>query len=160
RPTINEILDKLNLISKKESTQFITNCNIVLIPELDETISKHSQFHKNMHNDDLSKNLLRATSVQKSRKPSYSSLKTSGDSLTNTSSMLNDQRTRELSRPSLNHSKGSFTNLIGYFFRQKLDSADKLRSQGQIYYVSGNYKESLDYLNESLKANPDDADAL
>ncbi|CAG8726946.1 18649_t:CDS:2, partial [Racocetra persica] len=81
RPTINKILEKLNLMSKEETMHLIINSNRELKPELDEKISERSQFYKNMHNDELSRNLLRAVSVQKPRRPSRSSAKSS-DSLT------------------------------------------------------------------------------
>ncbi|CAG8691387.1 7726_t:CDS:2, partial [Dentiscutata heterogama] len=67
----------------RESSQFITNRNRELIPELDKTIKERSQFYKNMHSDDLSKIFLRTTWF---RMPSLPSPKASEDSLPKTSS--------------------------------------------------------------------------
>ncbi|KAF0559882.1 kinase-like protein [Gigaspora margarita] len=76
RPTISQILDNLDLILARNTIKYIINCNKQLIPELDI----------NVHNDDdLTKTLLKEASVLKPTRPSYSSSKTSENSITKTS---------------------------------------------------------------------------
>ncbi|KAF0499953.1 kinase-like protein [Gigaspora margarita] len=148
RPTICKILENLNAISKKETITLITNRNRELTPELETTISKQSQIYKNMLNDDLSKIFLKPAWFKRSSNPSP---KPSVDSLPKASSAPSPH-----SSPKNTRTK----SIKDFFLRQKLDDADELKSQGQIYYMSGNYKESLEYLNNSLNINPNDADAL
>ncbi|KAF0499948.1 kinase-like protein [Gigaspora margarita] len=52
RPTILKILEILNSISKRETLQFIKNCNKELIPALD-TINEQPQFYTIVHTYDL-----------------------------------------------------------------------------------------------------------
>ncbi|CAG8548614.1 23163_t:CDS:2 [Gigaspora rosea] len=92
RPTILEILDILNSISKIETLLYIKNRKTSLIPALDITINEQPQFYKTMHTDDLAKTLIRTTSILKPRRPSNSSSKASVDSITKTSSATSKQK--------------------------------------------------------------------
>ncbi|CAG8855841.1 36092_t:CDS:1, partial [Gigaspora margarita] len=93
-----------------------------LTPELETTISKQSQIYKNMLNDDLSKIFLKPAWFKRSSNPSP---KPSVDSLPKASSASSPH-----SSPKNTRTK----SIKDFFLRQKLDDADELKSQGQIYY--------------------------
>ncbi|CAG8464238.1 12501_t:CDS:2 [Cetraspora pellucida] len=125
-----------------------------LIPKKDE----QSQFDEHMHIDDYIKILLNVAYTHSSSKSSYSSPETSVESLDKMSGVITVQKSKESLHSNPKNSKDSSTKSFKmYFLRHKLENADELKSQGKIYYMSGNYKESLEYLShdEELQADID-----
>ncbi|CAG8645460.1 12844_t:CDS:2, partial [Gigaspora rosea] len=114
----------------RETFRVIKNRNKDLIPALDITINEQPQFYKTMHNDDLSKALIRTTSILKPRRSSNSISKASGDSITKTSSATSEQKTRESSLSGSKNSKRSMNKSIKeFFFGQKRTKKKRRSSQ-------------------------------
>ncbi|KAF0490229.1 kinase-like protein [Gigaspora margarita] len=164
RPTISQIHDNLNLISETNAIKYITNCNKQLIPELDN----------NVHNeeDDLTKTLLKEASVQKTRRPSCSSSKTSESSITKSSNGTSG-RTLSFSKPDhpfalrsrgethyiLEHYEDSLNDL-NRSLEIEIDNATARRLRGEIHYISERYDEAINDLTESQRLDPKNATTL